>query len=111
VMMTVGKGIVPLDPFSALVVVLAEAFTLHLFTQVGVPVSSSQAVVGAVVGVGLVGGLRTISARMLLKIAVGWLTTPLAAGLIAVILILLARNVAPFWGQWITATLKSFGIF
>jgi PiT family inorganic phosphate transporter len=83
VMMTVGKGIVPLDPFSAFVVVLAEAVTLHIFTQVGVPVSSSQAVVGAVVGVGLVGGLRTISARALLKISLGWLMTPLSAGLIA----------------------------
>lgn len=83
VMMTVGKGIVPLDPFSAFVVVLAEAITLHVFTQVGVPVSSSQAVVGAVVGVGLVGGLRTVSTRALLKISLGWLMTPLSAGLIA----------------------------
>ena len=83
VMMTVGKGIVPLDPFSAFVVVLAEAVTLHLFTQLGVPVSSSQAVVGAVVGVGLVGDLRTVSGRMLLAIAGGWLMTPVAAGLIA----------------------------
>ncbi|MGD8366132.1 MAG: inorganic phosphate transporter [Desulfobacterales bacterium] len=84
VMMTVGKGIVPLDPFSAFVVVLAEAMTLHLFTQLGVPVSSSQAVVGAVVGVGLVGGLRTVSLRMLAFIGIGWVMTPVAAGLIAV---------------------------
>jgi PiT family inorganic phosphate transporter len=83
VMMTVGKGIVPLDPFSAFVVVLAEAMTLHLFTQIGVPVSSSQAVVGAVVGVGLVGDLRTISAGTLVKISVGWLMTPVSAGLIS----------------------------
>ena len=83
VMMTVGKGIVPLDPFSALVVVLAEALTLHVFTQIGVPVSSTQAVVGAVVGVGLVGDVRTINSAMLLKISVGWLLTPVLAGLLA----------------------------
>ena len=83
VMMTVGKGIVPLDPFSALVAVLAQAATLHLFTQVGVPVSSSQAIVGAVVGVGLVGDAQTISVRMLARIAVGWLATPTAAGILA----------------------------
>lgn len=93
VMMTVGKGIVPLDPFSAFVVVLAEAMTLHLFTQLGVPVSSSQAVVGAVVGVGLVGGLRTVSLRMLAFIGVGWVMTPVAAGLIAVGLLFGARFV------------------
>ena len=97
VMMTVGKGIVPLDPFSALVVVLAEAITLHLFTQVGVPVSSSQAVVGAVIGVGLVGDVRTVSARMLLKIAAGWMMTPLAAGLISIGTLWAAGSVAPFY--------------
>lgn len=87
VMMTVGKGIVPLDPFSALVVVLAQALTLHLFTQIGVPVSSSQAVVGAVVGVGLVGDVQTISIRMLTKVGVGWLMTPVSAGILACIFI------------------------
>lgn len=99
VMMTVGKGIVPLDPFSALVVVLAEAITLHLFTQVGVPVSSSQAVVGAVLGVGLVGDVRTVSARMLLKIASGWVMTPLAAGLIAMGTLWAALDVGPFYAE------------
>jgi inorganic phosphate transporter, PiT family len=83
VMMTIGKGIVPLDPFSALVVVLAGALTLHLFTQIGVPVSSSQAVVGAVVGVGFVGGVQTVSLRMLKKISVGWIMTPVSGGVLA----------------------------
>jgi PiT family inorganic phosphate transporter len=87
VMMTVGRGIAPLDPFSALVTVLATAFTLHLFTQIKVPVSSSQAIVGAVVGVGLVGHLRTISYRMLARITIGWLLTPVAAGFMAYILL------------------------
>jgi PiT family inorganic phosphate transporter len=89
VMMTVGKGIVPLDPFSAFVVVLAEALTLHVFTQIGVPVSSSQAVVGAVVGVGLVGDMRTVSGKILLKIGLGWILTPVSAGLLTVALLTL----------------------
>ncbi|MBW1648836.1 MAG: anion permease [Deltaproteobacteria bacterium] len=110
VMMTVGKGIVPLDPFSALVVVLAQAMTLHLFTQVGVPVSSSQAVVGAVVGVGLMGDVRTISVRMLLKIAMGWIGTPLSAGLMAVALILGVDAAAPLWGQHVGPLLERLGI-
>ncbi len=110
VMMTVGKGIVPLDPFSALVVVLAQALTLHLFTQLGVPVSSSQAVVGAVVGVGLVGDLRTISARMLFKIALGWITTPLGAGLMAVAIFWLSRSVAPLGMERALALLQDYGL-
>jgi PiT family inorganic phosphate transporter len=83
VMMTVGKGIVPLDPFSALVAVLAEAVTLHIFTQIGVPVSSSQAIVGAVVGVGIVGDVQTVSLKMLAKIGLGWIMTPLSGGVLA----------------------------
>jgi len=85
VMMTVGKGIVPLDPFSALVAVLAEAVTLHIFTQIGVPVSSSQAIVGAVVGIGLAGDVKTVQFRMLVKIAGGWIMTPLTAGILTYI--------------------------
>jgi inorganic phosphate transporter, PiT family len=87
VMITIGKGIAPLDPFTALVTVLAEALTLHLFTQIGVPVSSSQAVVGAVVGVGIVGGIRTVNPQMLVKIAAGWLMTPFVAGLMTIFFI------------------------
>jgi PiT family inorganic phosphate transporter len=83
VMMTVGKGIAPLDPFSALVTVLATALTLHIFTQIGVPVSSSHAVVGAVVGVGIVGNIRTLRPKMLAKIGAGWVLTPISAGLLA----------------------------
>ncbi len=87
VMMTVGKGIAPLDPFSAFVTILAEALTLHIFTQIGVPISSSQAIVGAVIGVGIVGGLRTVSARVVTKITIGWFMTPLAAGILTVLFI------------------------
>jgi len=83
VMMTIGKGIVPLDPFSALVVVLAEALTLHFFTQIGVPVSSSQAVVGALVGVGFVGDVQTVSFNMLKRISIGWIMTPISGGMLA----------------------------
>jgi len=52
VMKTIGYDLVRLDPFSALVVVSAEAITVHIFTFAGVPVSTAQAVVGAVLGVG-----------------------------------------------------------
>jgi PiT family inorganic phosphate transporter len=87
VMMTVGKGIAPLDPFSGLIAIVAEALTLHIFTQIGVPVSSSQAIVGAVVGVGLVGDVRTVSHKMLARIAVGWLLTPISAGVLTYLLL------------------------
>jgi PiT family inorganic phosphate transporter len=92
VMMTVGRGITPLDGFSALVVVLSQAVTVHIYAQVGVPVSSSQAVVGAVLGIGMVKGMHIIRGRVLARVAVGWLTTPfIAAGMAWVMLTLMRR--------------------
>lgn len=79
VMTTVGTRLVRLDPFSALVVLLAEAITVHFYTFVGVPVSTSQAVIGAVIGIGLLKGIRTVSTRTLLSILSGWFLTPLIA--------------------------------
>jgi PiT family inorganic phosphate transporter len=83
VMETVGKKVVPLDAFSAFVATMANAITLHLFTQVGVPVSSTQAIVGAVVGVGLIKDYRTVSLRMITAIGIGWVVTPLSAGILS----------------------------
>lgn len=79
VMETVGSRLVRLDPFSALVVLLAQAITVHFYTFVGVPVSTSQAVIGAVIGIGLLKGIQTVSARTLISILSGWLLTPLIA--------------------------------
>ena len=86
VMMTVGRSIVRLDAFSALIVVLAEAITVHFYALVGVPVSTSQAVVGAVIGVGLLKQANAIRASVVLRIGLGWLATPLIAFAFAVAL-------------------------
>ena len=82
VMETVGKKIVPLDAFSAFVATLANALSLHIFTQTGVPVSATQTIIGAVIGVGLSRDYRTVSKKMITVIGLGWVVTPLSAGVI-----------------------------
>lgn len=91
VMMTVGTGIVKMDAFSAFVAVLSQAVTVHIYAMIGVPVSSSQAIVGAVLGIGLVKGMQVIRYRVLRNIVIGWLCTPVFAGLAAAGLLLLSR--------------------
>ena len=54
--------------------------TVHLFAVQGTPVSSSQALAGAVLGIGLVKGVRTIHTGTFLRVLMGWLITPLAGG-------------------------------
>lgn len=83
VMMTVGKKLVRLDPFSAFITVLAEAVVLHFFAVIGVPVSASQAIIGAVIGIGLLKGVQTINSRTLFNIVFGWIGTPAVAFLLA----------------------------
>lgn len=83
VMETVGRRLVRLDPFSALVVLLAEAITVHIYTIIGVPVSTSQAVIGAVLGVGIIKGISTVERRTLINILFGWLLTPTIAAVLA----------------------------
>lgn len=93
VMTTIGKKITPLSPFSALVVVLTHSLALHFFTQINVPVSSSQAVVGAVIGVGLFHGAETVNKKTLAKIFIGWLATPLIAALLAFTMAVFFMNI------------------
>ncbi|MGR3716583.1 MAG: inorganic phosphate transporter [Thermohalobaculum sp.] len=96
VMLTVGGRLLPLSPVAAWVVVVAHSIVLFVFSSQElesllanaglptiplVPVSSSQAVVGAVLGIGLLRGGRTIRWRMLGRIGLGWLATPIIAGL------------------------------
>ncbi len=73
---TVGKGITPLDIPGAFIAQLSSAFGMHLFSMLGIPVSTSSAVVGAVVGVGLVKGAKSISKKTLFTILGGWVLTP-----------------------------------
>ena len=83
VTMTVGKSITPLNVPGALSAQFCCAFGIHIFTILGIPVSTSQAIVGAVLGVGLVHGARAVSKRTLIEIGVGWLATPTLSALFA----------------------------
>lgn len=83
VMLTVGKGIVELDAFSAFICVLSHAVTVHIYAIIGVPVSTSQAIVGAVIGIGIIKGAQTINFKTLRNVTLGWTATPFVAALLA----------------------------
>lgn len=77
VMMTIGKSIVKLDAFSAFIAVFAHSVTVHIYAMIGVPVSTSQAIVGAVLAIGFIKGVHTVNFSVLKRIALGWVLTPL----------------------------------
>ncbi|MBN1764343.1 MAG: anion permease [Sedimentisphaerales bacterium] len=83
IMHAVGSGIMPLDGFTSLVAVLAMSITVHIFAMIGVPVSSSQAIVGAIIGIGINKGIWAVKLKPLRNIAIGWLMTPIISLILA----------------------------
>ena len=82
VIATVGEGIIQLQPSGGFCAELATATTVLLASRLGLPVSTSHALVGAVVGVGLVKAWKTVRLQTLVSIGSAWLVTiPIAAGL------------------------------
>lgn len=86
VIATVGEKIIELQPSGGFCAELATATTVLLASRFGLPVSTSHALVGAVVGVGLIKAWKTVRLQTLLSIGSAWLVTiPIAAGLAAII--------------------------
>lgn len=108
VMHTIGSSLYKLSPITAIIVTLSTALVLFLFasqelknwlTAMGlpslplVPVSQSQAAVGSVLGIGLAKGGRNLNLGLLRSIVLGWIATPLAAGLLCYIALFFMQNV------------------
>jgi PiT family inorganic phosphate transporter len=84
VMMTVGGSIANITQLDGFLVILASALSITLMKELmGIPVSTSQAVVGAVVGAGLVSGVKNVNFGVFKRIAIAWVSSPTVAGLMA----------------------------
>ncbi|MBM4762830.1 inorganic phosphate transporter [Bacillus sp. B15-48] len=86
VVKTIGNGIVPSSTLTveiALIVLASAAFSLFLANILGIPLSTSEVTVGAVVGVGIV--YQSIFLSKLLWIMMFWLLAPIVAFIIAIV--------------------------
>ncbi len=80
VMETVGKKITSLNHTRGFSVEFAAATTVLVASKLGLPISTSHTVVGAVIGVGIARGLEAVDMTVIKKIVVSWiLTLPVAA--------------------------------
>ena len=106
VMFTVGNDLLKLSPVSAFVVVLSHSIVLFLFASQGissflislnlpalplVPVSSSQAIVGGVIGIGLLKGGKEVKWSVAGKISIGWVVLPLLTMVIAMFILYILK--------------------
>jgi inorganic phosphate transporter, PiT family len=90
VIATIGQGIIELQPSSGFAAELATAATILIASRMGLPVSTSHALVGAVIGVGIVKNWRDVRLDTLKSIGLAWIVTiPIASLLSAAIFSLL----------------------
>ena len=104
----VGKNLLAVSPMVAWIVILSQSLvlimfssqsleqlliSLHLPTLPAVPVSSTQAVIGAIVGIGLAKGGKGIKWRLVLKLMSGWVASPVMAFVLSYITLCFMENV------------------
>lgn len=84
VMETVGGEIAQISQIDGFVVILSSALTVVLMGNLmGIPVSTSQSVVGAVIGAGLVNDYKKVHYGVLKNVGIAWVSSPTAAALLA----------------------------
>ncbi|ART82075.1 phosphate permease [Oceanisphaera profunda] len=85
VMATVGTGITHLTPSRGFAAQLATAATVVIASGTGLPISTTQTLVGAVMGVGLARGIAALNLNVLRNIVVSWVITLPAGAILAII--------------------------
>ncbi|MBO7556834.1 MAG: inorganic phosphate transporter [Alphaproteobacteria bacterium] len=105
---TISRNITQISPFTAWIVIISQSLVLFIFASTSlhnfllahnlptiplVPVSSSQATIGAIMGIGLLKGGHCINWRLISRMITGWIATPLISGIICYISLFVIANV------------------
>ncbi|EHL29568.1 inorganic phosphate transporter [Legionella drancourtii] len=82
---TVGSAITALTPSRAFAATLSAATTVVVATSTGIPVSATQTLVGAVLGVGLARGIGALNLIVIRNIFMSWILTLPAASILTIL--------------------------
>lgn len=85
VMATIGTGITELTPSRGFAAQLATAATVVIASGTGLPISTTQTLVGAVLGVGFARGIAALNLGVVRNIVASWVITLPAGALLAVV--------------------------
>lgn len=91
VMKTIGQGITHLTPSRGFAAELAAATTVLIASGTGLPISTTQTLVGAVLGVGLAQGVSALNAKTIRSIVTSWVITLPAGAFFSVVFFYLLR--------------------
>jgi PiT family inorganic phosphate transporter len=85
VIKTIGQGITHLTPSRGFAAELAAACTVVIASGTGLPISTTQTLVGAVLGVGLARGVSALNLGIVRNIVVSWIVTLPAGAILSII--------------------------
>lgn len=86
VMATIGTGITDLTPSRGFAAQFATAATVVVASGTGLPISTTQTLVGAVLGIGLARGIAALNLNVIRNIIASWVVTLPAGAFFAIII-------------------------
>lgn len=86
VIQTIGNNITELTPMRGFSAELAAASTILVGSRMGLPISTTHTLVGAVIGIGLAQGVNGINRKVIINIVNSWLITVPFAAIVAIVL-------------------------
>ncbi len=84
VIATIGEGITHLTPSRGFAAEMAAACTVVIASGTGLPISTTQTLVGAVLGVGLARGVSALNLGIIRNIVISWIVTLPAGALLSI---------------------------
>ena len=93
VMQTIGKNITHLTPSRGFAAELAAASTVVIASGTGLPISTTQTLVGAVLGVGMARGIAAINIGVVRNIVVSWVITLPAGAALSIVFFFIIKNI------------------
>ncbi|MDN3507841.1 MAG: inorganic phosphate transporter [Simkaniaceae bacterium] len=93
VIQTVGKKITELTPTRGFSAEFGAAITILVASKLGLPISTTHCIVGAVLGVGMARGLSAINLRTVRDIVLSWVITIPASAFVTILLFFLIRSI------------------
>ena len=93
VMATVGKNITELTPTRGFSAEIGAASTVVLASYTGLPISTTQTLVGAILGVGLARGIAAIDLRVVGNIFMSWIITLPAGAILSVMFFYMLKGI------------------
>ena len=90
---TIGKKITELTPTRGFCAEFGAATTILIASKLGMPVSTTHCLVGAILGVGMARGMRALNLNMLRDIALSWIITLPASAAMCIIIFYILRAI------------------